>query len=58
MDDGSCISKKSDFEIAFQFTEQNSQPSAIYVCYAIYTDIATLLDVPNKYFQSPYLKYM
>ena len=58
MDDGSYISKKSDFEIAFQFNKQNSQPSAIYVCYAIYTDVATLLDVQNKYFQSPYLQYM
>jgi hypothetical protein len=44
-DDGSCISRKANLEIAFQFEVANSQTSAVYVCYAIYTDVANILDV-------------
>jgi hypothetical protein len=58
MDDGSSIARKGDLEISFQFNVTNSQPSSIYVCYAIYTDVATILDVRNQFFSSPYLKYM
>jgi hypothetical protein len=58
MDDGSCISRKSDLEIALQFEVANSQTSAVYVCYAIFTDVANILDVRSQYFSSPYLKYM
>jgi hypothetical protein len=36
----------------------NSQPSAVYVCYAIYTDVGNILDVKSQYFSSPYLRYM
>jgi hypothetical protein len=57
-DAGSCISRKSNLEIAVQFEVANSQPSAVYVCYAIYTDVANVLDVRSQYFSSPYLKYM
>jgi hypothetical protein len=57
-DDGSCISRKSDLEIAIQFELANSQPSAVYVCYAIYTDVGNILDVKSQYFSSPYLRYM
>lgn len=57
-DDGSCISRKSDLEIAVQFELANSQPSAVYVCYAIYTDVGNILDVKSQYFSSPYLRYM
>jgi hypothetical protein len=58
MDDGSCVSHKANFEIAFQFEVANSQTSAVYVCYSIYTDVANILDVRGQYFLSPYLRYM
>jgi len=57
-DDGSCISRKSDLEIALQFERTNSQPSSVYVFYAIYTDVANVLDVRSQYFSSPYLRYI
>ncbi len=56
--DGSCISRKSDLEIAIQFEVANSQTSAVYVCYAIYTNVGIILDVKSQYFLSPYLRYM
>jgi hypothetical protein len=58
MDDGSCISRKGDLEIAFQFNVTNSQTSAVYVTYAIYTDVANILDLRTQHFSSPYLKYI
>jgi hypothetical protein len=58
MDDGSCLSHKSDLEIAVQFEVANSQTSAVYICYAIYTDVGSILDVKSQYFLSPYLRYM
>jgi len=58
LDDGSCISRKDNLEISFQFEATNSQTSAVYVCYAIYTDVANILDVRSQYFSSPYLRYM
>jgi hypothetical protein len=57
-DDGSCISRKGDLEIAFQFQVTNSQTSAVYVTYAIYTDVANILDLKNQRFSSPYLKWI
>jgi hypothetical protein len=58
MDDGPCISRKSDLEIAIQFERQNSQPSSVYVFYAIYSDVANILDTRSQYFSSPYLRYI
>ncbi len=58
MDDGSCISRKADLEIAFQFKQTNSQTNAVYVTYAIYTDVANILDLKNQRFSSPYLKWI
>jgi hypothetical protein len=57
-DDGSCISRKGDLEISFQFNVTNSQTNAVYVTYAIYTDVANILDLRSQHFSSPYLKYI
>jgi hypothetical protein len=57
-DDGSCIPRKSNLEIDIQFTENNSPTNSVYVIYAIYTDVAQILDATNKYFSSPYLRYI
>jgi hypothetical protein len=58
MDDGSCVSKRADLNIDIKFARNNSTENAIYVIYAIYTDVAIVLDLKNKYFTSPYLSYM
>jgi hypothetical protein len=58
MDDGSCVSKRADLNIDFKFARNNSTENAVYVIYAIYTDVAIILDLKNKYFTSPYLSYM
>ncbi len=56
--DGSCISRKSDLEIFIQFNENNSPNNSVFVIYAIYTNVAQILDAKNKYFLSPYLRYL
>ena len=58
MDDGSCVSKRADLNIDFKFARNNSTENAVYVIYAIYTDVAIILDLKNKYFMSPYLSNM
>jgi hypothetical protein len=58
MDDGSCVSKRADLNIDIKFARNNSTENAIYVIYAIYTDVAIILDLKNKYFMSPYLSNM
>jgi hypothetical protein len=58
MDDGSCVSKRADLNIDFKFGRNNSTENAVYVIYAIYTDVAIILDLKNKYFMSPYLSNM
>ncbi len=50
--DGSCISQMSDLEISLQFDSENSQTSSVYVFYAIYTDMDSILDVKNNFFVS------
>jgi hypothetical protein len=57
-DDSSCIPRKSDLEIDILFNENNSPNNSVYVIYAIYTDVAQILDAKTKYFSSPYLRYM
>ena len=57
-DDGSCVSKRGDLDILFKFVLNNSTENAVYVIYAIYTDVAIVLDLKNKYFMSPYLSNM
>jgi hypothetical protein len=57
-DDGSCVSKRGDLDIFFKFILNNSTENAVYVIYAIYTDVAIILDLKNKYFTSPYLSHM
>ena len=58
MDDGSCVAKRGDLDISFKFILNNSTADAVYVIYAIYTDVAIILDLKNKYFMSPYLSNM
>jgi len=57
-DDGSCMSKRADLEVYFKFIQNNSAENAVYVIYAIYSDVAIILDLKNKYFLSPYLPHM
>jgi hypothetical protein len=57
-DDGSCVAKRGDLDISFKFILNNSTADAVYVIYAIYTDVAIILDQKNKYFMSPYLSNM
>ncbi len=58
MDDGSCVSKRGDLDIFFKFVLDNSTADAVYVIYAIYTDVAIILDLKNKMFTLPYLSDM
>jgi hypothetical protein len=58
MDDGSCVSKRADLDIFFKFVLNNSTADAVYIIYAIYTDVAIILDLKNKIFTSPYLSHM
>jgi hypothetical protein len=57
-DVGSCVSKRGDLDIFFKFVLNNSTENAFYIIYAIYTDVAFILDLKNKYFMSPYLSNM
>ena len=57
-DDGSCVSKRGDLDIFFKFVLNNSTENAVYIIYAIYTDVAIILDLKNKFFTSPYLSNM
>jgi len=36
----------------------NSTTDAVYVIYAVYADVAIILDLKNKIFTSPYLSHM
>lgn len=58
LDDGSCLTKRCDLEIGLNFVMAGSRADSIYVIYAAYTDVNTLLDLKNKHFSSPYLQYM
>jgi hypothetical protein len=58
LDDGSCVSKRSDLDISLKFVMNNSTTDAVYVIYAVYTDVAIILDLKNKIFTSPYLSHM
>mgnify|MGYP007006645621 FL=1 len=58
LDDGSCVTKKADLELNFKFTNDNSPSNAIYVIYAIYTDVNIIYDPKMRHFSSPYLQYM
>jgi hypothetical protein len=57
-DDGSCVSKRGDLDIFFKFVLNNSTADAVYVIYAIYTDVAIILDLKNKIFTCPYLSHV
>ncbi len=58
LDDSSCVSKRGDLDIFFKFVMNNSTADAVYVIYAIYTDVVIILDLKNKIFTSPYLSHM
>ena len=58
LDDGSCVSKRSDLDIFLKFVMNNSTTDAVYVIYAVYADVAIILDLKNKIFTSPYLSHM
>ncbi len=58
MDDGSCVSKWGNLDIFFKFVLNNSTADAVYIIYAIYTDVAIILDLKNKIFTSPDLSHM
>ena len=49
------LSNWADLDIYFKFMLGNSTENAIYIIYAIYSDVTIILDLKNKYFLSPYL---
>ena len=57
-DDGSCINKRADLELDIKFTDANSPANAVYVIYAIWTDVNVVYDPKSRTFASPYLQYM
>lgn len=52
------VSNWADLDIYFKFLLGNSTENAIYIIYAIYSDVTIILDLKNKYFLSPYLSQM
>jgi len=58
LDDGGCVLKKSTLEVDIKFNNLNAPTNAIFVIYAIWTDVNLIYDPKNKLFSSYYLQYM